>query len=230
MKARQTAGIDRLISGIEYEWLSARGLVGKEHIDPRVMAAMRSVPRERFVPAEMVAAAFEDGPLPIGHGQTISQPFMVAVMTDLLAIDAESTVLEVGTGSGYQAAVLSCLAKKVYSIEIVEPLATAARKLLWELGYRNVEVAEGDGYDGWPEHAPYDGIIVTAGAPAVPPPLVDQLKPGARLVIPVGEPFFGQDLLVIEKAADGRTSTRRLFGVAFVPLTRRRGVRRRVSE
>jgi protein-L-isoaspartate(D-aspartate) O-methyltransferase len=230
VRARQKAGIDRLIDGIEYEWRSARGLVGKDHIDPRVLEAMRSVPRERFVPAEMAAAAFDDGPLPIGYGQTISQPFMVAVMTDLLAIDAGSTVLEVGTGSGYQAAVLSCVAERVYSIEIVQPLATAARKLLRELGYLNVEVAEGDGYDGWPEHAPYDGIIVTAGAQEIPPPLIEQLKPGARLVIPVGEPYFGQDLLVVSKGQDGRTSTRRLFGVAFVPLTRRRAARGRIRE
>jgi len=223
VREKQKAGIDRLVSGIEYEWRSARSLVGKERIDPRVMEAIRAVPRERFVPAEMAAAAFDDGPLPIGHGQTISQPFMVAVMTDLLNVGPESKVLEVGTGSGYQAAVLSRLVAKVYSIEIVEPLASTARELLAELGYDNIEVAQGDGYNGWPEYAPYDGIVVTAGAREVPSPLVEQLKPGARLVIPVGDPYFGQELFVIDKGKDGATPARRLFGVAFVPLTRRGG-------
>lgn len=181
---------------------------------------MAAVPRERFVPAHLQHAAYDNAPLPIGEGQTISQPFMVALMTDLLAPGPEAIVLEVGTGSGYQAAVLSRLVRRVYSIERVPSLATAAAARLAELGYDNVEVRQGDGYDGWPEHAPYNGIVVTAAAQHVPPPLLAQLKPGGRLVIPAGEPYVGQELVLLIKEEAGTFSTRHVLPVAFVPLVR----------
>ncbi len=191
---------------------------GKIGFDERVLAAMRRVPRHEFVPKEERRAAYRNRPLPIGHGQTISQPFIVALMTDLLRVNERSKVLEVGTGSGYQAAVLAELAGDVYSIEIVEPLGREAASVLARLGYANVRTRIGDGYAGWPEHAPYDAIVVTAAPDHVPPALVEQLKPGGRLVIPVGG--FSQDLMVIEKQADGRTTSREVIPVRFVPLTR----------
>jgi protein-L-isoaspartate(D-aspartate) O-methyltransferase len=189
----------------------------------RVMAAMGRVARHRFVPPSQESQAYEDRPLPIGDGQTISQPYIVALMTELLAPKPGDAVLEVGTGSGYQAAVLSELVAKVYTIEIVEPLGRKAAATLGALGYGNVVARIGDGYHGWPEHAPFDGIVVTAAAPEVPQPLVDQLKPGGRLVIPVGGRFDVQQLLIIEKKADGSTLTRKTIPVRFVPLTRERG-------
>lgn len=191
-----------------------------EHLGtaPRVMAALGNVPRHRFVPAAVRDQAYANRPLPIGHGQTISQPYIVALMTDLLAPDPDDVILEVGTGSGYQAAVLAELVKKVYSIEFVPELAEAVQARLRSLGYTNVEVRQGDGYYGLPEHAPYDGILVTAAAPYVPPALVEQLKPGARLVIPVGEPYYHQDLMVVEKTPQGGIETRKVLAVAFVPL------------
>jgi protein-L-isoaspartate(D-aspartate) O-methyltransferase len=188
-------------------------------LDPRVRAAIAKVPRERFVPADSAAAAYDNRPLPIGHRQTISQPLVVAAMTQLLHIGPGANVLEVGTGSGYQTAVLAELADQVSTIEIVEPLAASARQILAELGYDNVAFRCGDGAAGWPERAPFDGIIVTAAAPEIPPTLVDQLKPGGRLVIPVGPDATGQDLMLVEKDAAGRVRERRLFSVAFVPLT-----------
>lgn len=194
---------------------------GYKRFSDAVMSAMATVPRHRFVPEEMQPFAYANGPLSIGHGQTISQPYIVALMTELLAVGPDSQVLEIGTGSGYQTAVLSQLVKKVYSMEIVEPLADTARRRLQELGYHNIETRSGDGYSGWPEHAPYDGIIVTAAAPHIPEPLIEQLKLGGRLVIPVGHPFSGQELIVVEKGTDDRTSTRNVLPVAFVPLTRK---------
>ena len=189
--------------------------------DPRVLAAMRSIPRHEFVPAEERSQAYEDHPLRIGHGQTISQPYIVAIMTELAALKPEHRVLEVGTGSGYQAAVLSPLVKEVYTIEIVKPLGESARERLARLGYKNVEVRVGDGYNGWPEKAPFDAIVVTAGAPHVPPALVEQLKPGGRMVIPLGESSYDQNLVVVHKGKgprDFRTET--IMPVRFVPLTR----------
>jgi protein-L-isoaspartate(D-aspartate) O-methyltransferase len=171
------------------------------------------------VPEDQQAHAYENRPLPIGFGQSISQPYIVALMTDLLGIKAGDSVLEVGTGSGYQAAVLSGLVARVSTIEIVPQLGERARDILQQLGYDNVEVRIGDGYHGWEERAPFDAIIVTAAASHVPPPLVHQLKPGGRMVIPVGSRFLVQELLVVEKSEAGEVTTRQILPVTFVPLT-----------
>ena len=189
--------------------------------DARVKEAMLKVPRHLFVPASIADRAYDNIPLPIGYEQTISQPYVVALMTDLLAVSKEHRVLEIGTGSGYQAAVLSELAQSVYTIEIVPALAKEARERLARLGYRNVEVRTGDGYKGWPELAPFDAIMVTAGADEVPAPLVEQLKPGGRMVIPLG-PASLMRLTLIEKTLDGRTKSREIIPVRFVPFTRER--------
>jgi len=191
-------------------------------ISAAILDVMGKVPRHRFVPGLLERLAYRDGPLPIGLGQTISQPFIVALMTELLEPQPADRVLEVGTGSGYQAAVLAECVAKVYSIEILAPLAERARSALDAAGYRNVETRTGDGYLGWPEAAPFDGIIVTAAPDHVPPALVEQLKPGARMVIPVGPRGLTQELLVIRTEADGRAVTRRTILVRFVPLTRSR--------
>jgi protein-L-isoaspartate(D-aspartate) O-methyltransferase len=167
----------------------------------------------------MQDAAYDDRPLPIDHGQTISQPFIVALMTELLEPEPGDRVLEVGTGSGYQAAILARLVARVYTIEIIEPLAERAAERLARLGYHNVETRLGDGYHGWPEAAPFDAIVVTAAADHVPPPLVEQLRAGGRMVIPVGDRFSVQQLLLIEKTADDEVRTRQLLPVRFVPLT-----------
>jgi protein-L-isoaspartate(D-aspartate) O-methyltransferase len=188
-------------------------------LDPRVLQAMDEVPRHEFVPESIRASAYEDRPLPIGHGQTISQPYIVALMTALARIKPDGVVLEVGTGSGYQAAVLAKLASKVYSIEIVEPLGRQAAERLHRLGYTNVEVRIGDGYAGWPEHAPFDAILVTAAPDHVPEPLIEQLKPGGRLVVPVGMPGAIQELMLIQKDPTGRVTRRKVISVSFVPLT-----------
>jgi protein-L-isoaspartate(D-aspartate) O-methyltransferase len=193
---------------------------GLASLDPRVLDAMRSVPREEFVPEEEKGAAYRNRPLPIGHGQTISQPFIVALMTDLLRLEPHHRVLEVGTGSGYQAAVLARLAAEVFSIEIIEPLGLEAARTLDRLGVGNVKTRIGDGYAGWPEHAPYDAIIVTAAPEHIPAQLVEQLRPGGRLVIPVGG--LDQDLRVVEKKPDGTAISTAIIPVRFVPLTRER--------
>ena len=203
--------------GVEY----TRHLIGKNALDARVMAAFTEVPRHEFVPDDLQTRAYDDAPLPIGEGQTISQPYIVALMTDLLDAEPDDVILEVGTGSGYQAAILSRLVKRVYSVEVIDALATEARARLRRLGYANVEVRSGDGYNGWAEHAPFDGIIVTAAAPFVPEPLIEQLKPGGHLVIPVGVPYGQQELMLIEKTPEGETRSQRVLAVAFVPLTRR---------
>ena len=191
-------------------------------ISPAVIAAMDRVERHEFVPEALRALAYEDRPLPIGYGQTISQPYIVALMTDLLEPAAGDRVLEIGTGSGYQAAVLAELGLEVYSIEIVPELGDEAAARLDRLGYDKVATRVGDGYDGWPERALFDGLVVTAAAGHVPPPLIEQLKPGGRMVIPVGEPFRVQRLVLITKAADGSLRSRQLLPVRFVPLTGRR--------
>jgi protein-L-isoaspartate(D-aspartate) O-methyltransferase len=185
--------------------------------EPAVLAAMERVPRHLFVPAAERAQAYEDHPLPIGFGQTISQPYVVALMTSLAGVGPRSRVLEIGTGSGYQAAVLSRLAGTVFSVEIVEPLGERARQTLSSLGYDNVHVRIGDGYRGWPEEAPFDAIVLTAAAPAVPQPLLDQLKVGGKMVLPLGG--YDQDLLVLTKRADGGVDRTSVIPVRFVPMT-----------
>lgn len=195
---------------------------GYEELSDAVMDAMGKVPRHAFVLPEYQGQAYLNTPLPIAAGQTISQPLIVALMTELLQPQADDVILEVGTGSGYQAAVLAELVSHVYSVEIVESLARSAASALEEQGYDNVTVRAGDGYLGWPEHAPFDGIIVTAAAEEIPQPLLQQLKPGARLVIPVGEEHGYQELLLVEIAEDGKTQRRSVLPVRFVPLTRDR--------
>ncbi len=203
--------------GAEREAMVAQQISARGVADARVLAALREVPRHRFVPPDLAARAYDDGPLPIGAGQTISQPYIVAAMTELLALPANANVLDVGTGSGYQAAVLARIAEHVTSIEIVPELAASARDRLAALGYANVEVITGDGYAGFPERAPFDGILVAAAPEQVPQPLLDQLAPGAKLVIPIGS--HDQWLRVYEKTPSGITS-RDVFEVRFVPFVR----------
>ena len=187
--------------------------------EPRLLAALREVPRHRFVPAAWQAEAYADGPLPIGEGQTISQPYVVAKMTELAALRRSDRVFELGTGSGYQAAVASRLCAHVFSVEIQPALAERAASLLRELGYDNVTVRSGDGFRGWPEEAPFDAMSITSAVPGLPDELFKQLKPGGRAVLPVGPPFGIQDLVLVEKGADGKTVTRHIFPVRFVPAT-----------
>jgi protein-L-isoaspartate(D-aspartate) O-methyltransferase len=208
-----------MVAEIEADVGATARSIGTRRLDPRVMEAMATVPRHEFVPAQLVGDAYLNQPLPIGHGQTISQPYIVALMTHLLEPEPGDVMLEVGTGSGYQAAILSGLVERVYSIEIIPPLAASAAELLARLGFENVEVREGDGYHGWAEHAPFDGIVVTAAASHVPPPLVAQLAPGGHMVIPVGGRFATQQLTLVTKLPDGGIQTRQLLPVAFVPLT-----------
>ncbi len=190
----------------------------RESLDARVMDAMSKVPRRRFVPFELQSFAYADTPLPIGCGKTISQPYMVALMTDLLRLEPHHTVLEVGTGLGYQAAVLGELAKQVYSVEIIEELASEARKRLKKIGYDNVATMVSDGYYGWPQNAPFDAIIVTAAADLVPPALINQLKPNSRMVIPTGASVDSQQLLLVEKGPKGRIETKEILPVRFTEL------------
>jgi len=211
--------LQRMLNDIEMEIHLTRHLIGKNSFHDRVMAAMKQVPRHEFLPADLRYCAYDNGPAPIGSGQTISQPYIVALMSDLLNTKPSDSILEIGTGSGYQAAILSQLVQQVYSVEIIEDLAITARKRLSKLGYNNVDVRNDDGYFGWPEHAPYDGVIVTAAAPHIPPALIDQLRPGARLVIPVGFPYSYQELMIVEKRANGEIETQKVLGVSFVPLT-----------
>ena len=190
--------------------------------DARVLEAMRAVPRHEFVPLPVGGDAYVDSPLPIGHGQTISQPYIVALMTELARPAPGDRVLEIGTGSGYQAAVLSRLVDRVFSVELVAPLAESAAAVLRRLGYANVTVRNGDGYLGWPDEAPFDIIMVTAAPEAVPPALVAQLKRGGRLIVPVGPVWDVQDLQVVEKDASGKVTTRSVIPVRFVPLVKKR--------
>jgi len=192
---------------------------GRATLAPRVIDVLGRVPRHRFVPAAQVRNAYENRPLPIGHGQTISQPYIVALMTELANPKPDHVVLEIGTGSGYQAAILAELVATVCTIEIIEPLAREAAARLSALGYARVRTKVGDGYYGWEECGPFDAILVTAAANHVPAPLVRQLKPGGRMIVPVGAPFMTQHLLLVEKRADGIVATRQVLPVAFVPLT-----------
>lgn len=209
----------KMLHSISREVKLSAPFTGRAALDPRVMEAMEQVPRDAFVPPELIDHAFENRPLPIGEGQTISQPFIVALMTDLLEPQPSHTILEIGTGSGYQAAILSQLVKQVYSLEVVPSLAAQAAELLSRLGYDNIEVRIGDGHTGCPDHAPYDGIITTAAATHLPQALIDQLKPGGRLVIPVGLPYMSQELLLFEKDLTGKLHTSNVLDVAFVPMT-----------
>lgn len=193
--------------------------INKQSLDRRVMQVMNQVPRHEFVPAILHSKAYQNRPLPIGYGQTISQPYIVALMTDLLQPQPGQKVLEIGTGSGYQAAVLSQLVAQVYSLEIIEELGLSSAQLLSRLGFDNIKTDIADGYNGWPEHAPFDGIIVTAAISHIPPPLVQQLKKGGRMVIPVGTRFQTQYLTLLEKDAQGAVTTRQLLPVTFVPFT-----------
>ncbi|MFW2440163.1 MAG: protein-L-isoaspartate(D-aspartate) O-methyltransferase [Arenicellales bacterium] len=211
-------GIHMMIADIESEVRHTRSMIGKSALDPRVMNVMASVPRDEFVPDDMKHAAFLNGPLPIGDGQTISQPYIVALMTDMLAIEPEHRVLEIGTGSGYQTAILSQLCKQVYTVECIAALSERACVHFRKLKYENIEATIGNGYEGWPEHAPYDGIIVTAAASHIPEALIEQLKPAGRLVIPVGGAYTNQSLMLVRKDAQGEIDIDSVLGVVFVPL------------
>jgi protein-L-isoaspartate(D-aspartate) O-methyltransferase len=208
----------RMVSEVDAMFAETRAETGLAAMSPAVRAALGKVERHRLVPQAQASAAYRNHPLPIGSGQTISQPYIVALSTDLLEAKADDVVLDVGTGSGYQAAVLAEVVKQVYSIEVVESLGRTAAARLEELGYRNVAVRVGDGYQGWPDKAPFDGILVTAAAPEVPPALVAQLKTGGRLVIPVGGSNEMQYLKVLTKRADGGYDEKRVLPVRFVPL------------
>lgn len=212
------SAMDRLLAEIEAEMRMTRRETGRGRLSPRVASALRAVPRHHYVPDAERAAAYANIPLSIGHGQTISQPFIVALMTELLDLESDSIVLEVGAGSGYQAALLSQLAARVYSLELRRELADAARRRLAAHGCDNVTVIQADGYQGWPEQAPYDAIIVTAAAPRIPPALIEQLKVGGRMVIPVGETWGPQNLQLVVRQADGTPAVRNVLAVAFVPL------------
>ncbi len=203
-----------------------RDIAGRGICDPETLDAMRTVPREEFVPVNLRSSAYYDRPLPIGYGQTISQPYIVAFMTEILNLQPASRVLEVGTGSGYQAAVLAEIAGEVFTIEIVEPLGVSAQTRLGSLGYTNVQTRIGDGYYGWPDQSPFDTIIVTAAASHIPPPLIEQLKPGGRMIIPVGSVMQVQHLLLVQKDLQGKVTQRSIMPVRFVPLTRGSGRRR----
>ncbi len=209
----------RLVETVEAHVRETSDYLDRDALSPGVRAALATVPRHEFVPEYLRDQAYDNRPLPIGHSQTISQPYIVAIMTDLLELKPQDRALEIGTGSGYQAAILAKLIDQVYSIEIIEPLGEAARERLARLGFDKVQVRIGDGYYGWEEHAPFDAIVVTAAASHVPPPLISQLKPGGRMVIPVGSHFMTQQLLLVTKNMDGEVRTRQLLPVAFVPLT-----------
>ena len=211
------SAVSRMIAEVEADAAETAHLTGRSVLGARVLKALRDVPRAAFMP-EAPKAAYENRAHAIAHGQTISQPFIVALMTDLLDLVPDSRVLEIGTGSGYQTAVLAELAEQVWSVEVIEGLSQRAAKVLADLGYLNVNLRVGDGNAGWPEAAPFDAIIVTAAAPSIPPALVGQLAAPGRMVIPVGVPFGAQDLWLIEKDAAGVQARRRVMPVAFVPL------------
>ncbi len=200
------------------EAMVTQQIVARGVTDENLLAALRTIPRHLFVPPSLRFKAYTDQPLPIGQGQTISQPYIVAYMTELLRVDSTHTVLEIGTGSGYQAAVLSLLVKKVYTVEIVPELGRSAAQRLADLGYSNVSVKIGNGYQGWPEVAPFDRIIVTAAPEEIPPKLVVQLKPGGRMVVPTGPQWWGQDLLIVDKQPDGTVKVTKTIPVRFVPM------------
>ena len=207
-----------MVAEVEAMYAATRDLTGLPAMSPQVRAALGKVERHRLVPPEQRALAYRNHPLPIGRGQTISQPYIVALSTDLIAPQPQHVVLEIGTGSGYQAAVLAETVARVFSIEIIDSLGKEAEENLKNLGYRNLEIRIGDGYRGWPEKAPFDAIVVTAAAPQVPEALLAQLKPGGRMVIPVGEAGGAQELLLVVKTAEGKIERRKILPVRFVPL------------
>jgi protein-L-isoaspartate(D-aspartate) O-methyltransferase len=216
---RYAGARNRLVDAIEHDVRGTANFLGTDQLDPAVIRAMRTVPRERFVPPRLRDLAYGDHPLPIGRGQTISQPYIVAVMSHLAGIHAGERVYELGTGSGYQAAVLAEMGAEVYSVEIVPDLAERAAETLADLGYNKVHVRAGDGYLGWPDAAPFDAVIVTAAHPEVPRPLVEQLKIGGRMVMPVGEAGGAQELMLMIKQRDGSLKARDVLPVRFVPVT-----------
>jgi protein-L-isoaspartate(D-aspartate) O-methyltransferase len=209
----------KMVRAIEADVQETSIYINKKSLDPRVMSVMGSVERHEFVPPSEQSWAYANRPLPIGHGQTISQPYIVALMTDLISVEPGDRVLEIGTGSGYQAAVLAEMGAKVFTIEIIEPLARRASKRLADLGYDQVETLQGDGYYGWEKEAPFDAILVTAAADHIPPPLIRQLKPGSVMVIPVGSRFMVQQLVLVTKDNAGSITTRQILPVRFVPFT-----------
>lgn len=209
----------QMIAEIEDDVRRTASYINTTSFSKQVMRAMNSIPRHEFVNRSLRSNAYENRPLPIGHGQTISQPYIVALMTDLLQPEPDHRVLEIGTGSGYQAAILSALVKQVYTIEIIEALGKSSKRLFSRLGYDNIETDITDGYNGWPQQAPFDSIIVTAAISHIPPPLVRQLKNGGRMIIPVGTRFQTQHLTLVEKDDQGRVSTRQVLPVVFVPFT-----------
>jgi len=208
-----------MVKAIEADVRETSFYINKKSLDPRVMSVMGRVERHKFVPFSEQSWAYANRPLPIGHGQTISQPYIVALMTDLIGADPGERVLEIGTGSGYQAAVLAEMGAEVFTIEIIGPLAAEASKRLQDLGYEKVKTSHGDGYYGWEEEAPFDAIVVTAAADHIPPPLIRQLKPGGVMVIPVGSRFLVQQLVLVIKDDTGAVTTRQILPVRFVPLT-----------
>ena len=211
--------LERMLQEIEADPALTARQTGRSSLDDRVLAAMGRVPRHEFVPSELRRHAYDNRPLPIGYGQTISQPYIVALMTDLLALSEDARVLEIGTGSGYQAAVLAELGARVFTIEIIPELGSEVTERFARLGYDEVTSRVGDGYYGWEEEGPFEAIIVTAASPTIPPPLIAQLEPGGVMVIPVGSPFSVQQLTLVEKDETGVVRTRQVLPVAFVPLT-----------
>lgn len=209
-----------MVDEIKTDVLDTSSYIERKVLTDQVMQAMGRVPRHLYVPEDMRPLAYENRPLPIGYGQTISQPYIVALMTELLEPEKNAKVLEIGTGSGYQSAVLAELVERVFTIEIIEALGEQARQRFQDQGLSNIESRIGDGYYGWPEQAPFDGILVTAASDHIPPPLIKQLRPGGRMLIPVGGRFQIQQLVLVEKTTEGRTLTRQILPVRFVPLTR----------
>jgi len=210
--------VKQMLQEIQHDAKYTRSMTGIEKFKDDVLSAFSKVPRDAFVPDHLKYRAFQNSPLPIGHGQTISQPYIVALMTELLDIKPDHIILEIGTGSGYQSAILSTLCKKVYTMELITELSISAKKRFEELHYENIEAFPGNGYEGCPQHAPYDGIIVTAAATHIPEPLITQLKAGGKLVIPVGISGMHQELMLLEKDLNGNTQVRSILGVVFVPL------------
>ncbi len=210
----------RLVKEIQASVRDTESYIGKSSLNPLVMKVMGNLPRHEFVPASQKPFAYFNRPLAIGHGQTISQPYIVALMTDLLDVGPNDKVFELGTGSGYQAAMLSKLVKEVYTVEIVPELGRSAKKRFQQLGYQNIKSKVGDGYYGWKENAPYDAIIVTAASNQIPPPLLEQLKPGGNMVIPIGAPFTIQQLVLVKKDEQGKIHTQQMLPVRFVPIRR----------